>query len=184
MQENRLEERIAALEKRVRRLTTALTCLLALTLFTASVAWAPRFPDVLRAHAIILSDGAGRDRILIGAPIPEPAGARIAPSIGMAIRDSTGAERFGVGVFPSGNVIMGFDAPQPPGSHGNPERINIVAGSDGLANIRFLNRKSSVAGYLQLSDDENLYLQMTAVSSRDTVWRQVGAVNDTIVRRP
>jgi hypothetical protein len=43
-------------------------------------------------------------------------------------------------------MAMGFDAPEIPGTRGNRERINIVAGPNGLANIRFLNRQSAVAG--------------------------------------
>ena len=177
------DARVAKLEKRVRHLTIALASSVGLILWFGSVAWVRRESDVLKARALILTDSLGRERIVIGAPVPEPSGARIASSTGMIIRDTGGVERFGVGLFPNGMMVMGFDAPQVPGARGNRERINIVAGPDGLANIRFLNRKSAVAGYLALSDDDNLYLQMNAVSPRGAVWRQVGAVNDTIVVR-
>ncbi|SRR6266566_4691843 len=178
-----IDARVATLEKRVRYLTIALASSVALILWLGSVAWAPQVSDVLRARAIILTDSIGRERIVIGAPVPEPRGARIASSTGMIIRDTGGVERFGVGLFPSGMMVMGFDAPEIPTTRGNRERINIVAGPDGLANIRFLNRKSTVAGYLALSDDDNLYLQMNAASPRGAVWRQIGAVNDTVVVR-
>ena len=175
--------RVAALEKRVHYLTGVVTCLIALLVVLGTAAWARQDTPVLRARAIVLTDSLGRERIVIGAPVPEPSGARIAPTTGMVIRDTGGVERFGVGLFPDGMMSMGFDAPRIPGSHVNRERINIVAGPDGLANIRFLNRESGVAGYLALSDDDNLYLQMNAMSPKGAVWRQVGAVNDTIVVR-
>jgi hypothetical protein len=173
--------RIASLERRVQLLTGAVTCFTVLFIALGTTAWARQDSNVLRARAIILTDSLGRERVVLGAPVPEPSGVRIAPTTGMVIRDTGGVERFGVGLFPDGMMSMGFDAPRLPGSHVNRERINIVAGPDGLANIRFLNRKSGVAGYLALSDDDNLYLQMNANSPKGAVWRQVGAVNDTTV---
>jgi hypothetical protein len=186
MSQSSVEDRILALEKRVRRLAIGLGLTSAVAITLVSIAWRPApQTDVLRARAIILSDSAGRERVVIGAPVPEPAGARIAPNTGMIIRDSTGAKRFGLGVFPNGMMSMGFDAPQIPGVRGNRERINIVAAPNGLASIRFLNRKSLVAGYLLLDgDDDNLYLQMEAKSPKGSVWRQIGALRDTTIVRP
>jgi hypothetical protein len=175
--------RIAALEKRVQYLTGAVAALLAILVILGTAAWMHQDASVLRARAIVLTDSLGRERIVLGAPVPEPPGVRIAPTTGMVIRDSDGVERFGLGLFPDGMMSMGFDAPRIPGVHVNRERINIVAGPNGLANIRFLNRKSGVAGYLALTDDDNLYLQMNAMSAKGAVWRQIGAVNDTIVVR-
>jgi hypothetical protein len=79
---------------------------------------------------------------------------------------------------------MGFDAPRGTGDDRNRERINIVADSRGGASIRFLNRQTSVAGYLLLSSDDNLYLQMEASSPAGRVWRQIGALRDTTIVHP
>jgi hypothetical protein len=140
-------------------------------------------PNVLRARGLVIVDSAGRERILMGAPIPEQRG-RIEPGTGMVIRDTTGAERFGVTLFPSGHMGMGFDAPRGTGDDRNRERINIVADARGGASIRFLNRKTAVAGYLILANDDNLYLQLEAPVPAGSVWRQIGAVRDTVIVRP
>lgn len=69
--------RVRRLEARVRRLTTALVALVvlavgALTLGANRIATG----DVLRARALILVDEEGRERIALGAPIPELEGRR------------------------------------------------------------------------------------------------------------
>jgi hypothetical protein len=81
--------------------------------------------DVLRARAVIIVDERGAERIVMGAPIPEPAGRRIGQVTGMAINDLAGAERFGVGVFENGNLAMGFDAPRRSDYSSTHERINM-----------------------------------------------------------
>lgn len=155
--------RVAALEKRVRTLSVLGVSICLLLIFITSAWTRHQQPSVIRARGLIIVDSVGRDRILMGSPIPEDRG-RIEPSTGLAIRDTTGAERFGLGLFPSGRMGMGFDAPRGTGDDRNRERINIVADSRGGASIRFLNRQTSVAGYLLLSSDDNLYLQMEASS--------------------
>ncbi len=40
------------------------------------------------------------NRMVMGAPVPEPEGQRVSPMTGLVIRDADGAERFGVGLFP------------------------------------------------------------------------------------
>ena len=176
--------RLGLLEKRVRALTLGLAVSLTLLIVLITSAWTrDQEPTILRARGLIIVDSMGRERILMGSPIPEDRG-RIEPSTGLAIRDTTGAERFGLGLFPSGQMGMGFDAPRGTGDDRNRERINIVADSRGGASIRFLNRQTGVAGYLLLGSDDNLYLQMEASSSAGRVWRQIGALRDTTIVRP
>src|SRR3989442_15996241 len=87
--------------------------------------------DTIRTKVIILEAAEGRKLIVLGAPIPEPPGARLAPSTGMIILDTNGVERFGVGPFPNGMVTTGFDAPRGTGDERNRERINLTAASNG-----------------------------------------------------
>jgi hypothetical protein len=65
-----MEERIAGLERQVRRLRVAVGLLLAGVGLDALVAFSPRQePRILRAEGIVIVDAQGRDRILIGAPV-------------------------------------------------------------------------------------------------------------------
>ena len=178
-------DRLAKLEGQVRLLRTglALTFVTFLALGTLALNSAQQQTDVIRARGLIITDSAGRERILVGAPIPEQRG-RIEPGTGLAIRDTTGAERFGLTLMPSGQMGMGFDAPRGTGDDRNRERINIVADRAGGANIRFLNRKTGVAGYIVLGSDDNMYVQFQAQKGDSSIWRQIGAVGDTIVVRP
>lgn len=70
--ENRLLARLAELEKRqlrMQRYVWILSSALLLALLALGTTPAQRF-DIIRAKGIILEDEQGRDRILIGAPIP------------------------------------------------------------------------------------------------------------------
>ncbi len=132
-----------------------------------------------RGRALVIVDSMGRERIIMGGPIPEPAGARIAPSTGLAIRDTAGAERFGMGLFPDGRFVMGFDAPPGAGDDRNRERITILADQRGGAHIRFLDRRTAVRGYLMLGDDNNVYLQLMGDSASKRFVRRIGVFGDT-----
>jgi hypothetical protein len=179
MESDAAKDRITRLERRVRQLTLSIALVSGLLLVLASAAWKSAQSDILKARALILVDSAGRERVILGAPIPEPPG-RIAPSTGMIIRDTAGVERFGLGLFPNGRMGMGFDAPAGKGDDRNRERINIVADENGGASIRFLNRKTLVAGYLLLGADDNLYLQLQTRTPTRDVMRRIGVLGDTV----
>jgi hypothetical protein len=140
---NALYARILHLEsqaKRSRRWTfAAIACSIALFSIAAR-AYAP--PDVLTVRGLIVVDAAGRSRISIG----DMPGNRRAVSVGMAIRDTLGDERFGVALAADGLMGMGFDAPRAAGNDANRERINVSAGANGLASIRFLDRETIPRG--------------------------------------
>jgi hypothetical protein len=52
----------------------------------------------IRTHTLIIEDAQGRDRLVLGAPVPDmKGGGRISPSVGLVINDPDGLERFGVG---------------------------------------------------------------------------------------
>src|SRR5690348_7844175 len=60
--------------------------------------------DVLKTQLLIVQDAHGRDRIRLGAPLPD--GRQYA---GMQILNGEGLEQFGLGLKPDGAVSMGFD---------------------------------------------------------------------------
>jgi hypothetical protein len=120
---------------------------------------------VLKTRGVIIVDDQNRQRVIMGAPVPDPPkeGKRVNPAHGMIILDPEGYERFGVGLMDNGQMGMGFDAPPGTGDDRNRERLHFVADKDGGAMIRFLNRKTSVPGWLRLGDDDKLYLEFIDV---------------------
>jgi hypothetical protein len=121
---------------------------------------------VLKTRGVIIVDEQNRQRVILGAPVPDsPAEGkkRINPAHGMIILDPEGYERFGVGLMDNGQMGMGFDAPPGKGDDRNRERLHFVADKDGGAMIRFLNRKTSVPGWLRLGEDDKLYMEFIDV---------------------
>jgi hypothetical protein len=121
---------------------------------------------VLKTRGVIIVDEQNRQRVILGSPVPDPpveGRKRVSPGHGMIILDPEGYERFGVGLMDNGQMGMGFDAPPGKGDDRNRERLHFVADKDGGAMIRFLNRKTSVPGWLRLGEDDKLYLEFIDV---------------------
>lgn len=171
-----LRTRIESLEIQIRRkrqCTIALVIGVAALWFSASVGDA-QDTRVVRVRTLIVEDENGRDRVVLGAPVPDPKqGRRASPSVGLVINDPDGLERFGVGLQANGRMAMGFDAPPGTGDPRNRERINIVADATGGAYIRFLNRKTFVPGRLILDDKDEFYLEFLDFPEGKTISRRI-----------
>lgn len=146
-------------------------------------------PQVIRARGLVLVDEQGRDRIIMGAPVPDPpnAGKRISPAHGMIILDPQGYERFGVGLMDNGQMGMGFDAPiDPANPKKNPERLHFIADANGGAMIRFLNRQTGVPGWIRLGDDDKLYLEFIDVQKdkNKVIKRQLSVDGEKMIEQP
>jgi len=105
----------AALERAIRRQLramqwmTAVALVVALTAIgascrasTASAAPEADAPtsDILRARGLVIVDEHGVERLVLGAPVPDPgSGERAAPLFGMIINDASGGERGGYGTI-------------------------------------------------------------------------------------
>lgn len=143
---------------------------------------------VIKTRGLIIVDEQGRERVLLGAPVPDPPhqGKRISPGHGMIILDPQGYERFGVGLMDNGQMGMGFDAPRGTGDDRNTERLHFVADAKGGAMIRFLNRKTSVPGWLRLGEDDKLYLEFIDVQKEKNkvVRRRLSMAGDETVEEP
>ncbi len=63
-------DRIEKLEREQRRLRRYALSVSALLLVAAVAAFVPREQEIIRARGIVIVDNAGRERILIGAPVP------------------------------------------------------------------------------------------------------------------
>jgi hypothetical protein len=177
-----LELRVATLARQVRGLQLALGAILvAVPGLLVSIDASAQDPKTLRLRSLVIEDEAGRNRIVMGAPIPEPEGRRISPSVGLAINDENGAERFGVGLQANGRMVMGLDAPPGTGDDRNRERITLVADQKGGAYIRFLDRKTLVPGRLVLDDDDRLYLEFRGMKDGKATARRIGLNGEEII---
>jgi hypothetical protein len=175
-----LQHRVSSLELRLRRMQQVAlfaglsTMALALTAF---VKGAPT-PDLVRTRQLIIVDAVGRDRIVLGAPMRDNF-QRMSPSSGLAIRDTAGNERFGLGLTDNGDVSMGFDASRCTSTPCNPERINIGAYADGSARIRFLDSQTGVAARMELAADDRVYLRFMKVTRDSVRTRSLSIQGDT-----
>lgn len=170
-------ERVVRLERRQRLLGIMCVGLVIVTI--SAVTWpsvsAQGQPAVLRARGLIIVDDQGRERIVIGSPVPDPKeGKRLNPSTGMVINDVNGYERFGLGLTQDNRMGMGFDAPPGKGDGRNRERINIVADENGGSYVRFLNRKTGVVGRLILDASDQFYLEFLDFPDGKVLSRRIG----------
>jgi hypothetical protein len=182
-----LTTRIIRLERRVRLLggIALAAAVAAIGAATLPAVRAQAQPAVLRARGLIVVDDQGRERIMIGAPVPNPKeGMRSSPSTGLVINDAAGYERFGVGLFDDNRVVMGFDAPPGKGDDRNRERINLVADGAGGAYVRFVNRKTAVPGRLILDAADQFYLEFLDFPEGKVLSRRIGFKGDQIVELP
>jgi hypothetical protein len=157
-----LSERLMIVERQLRShrvaLVAAVVIASAVLVTRASSVGASQDQGIQRTRGLVIEDALGKDRIVIGAPVVEPAG-RISPCTGLRINDPQGVERFAACLFNDGRVVVGLDAPVGKGDDRNRERITLVADAEGGAYVRFLNRKTGVPGRLVLGADDKLYLE-------------------------
>ncbi|WP_420130071.1 hypothetical protein [Longimicrobium sp.] len=180
-----LLQRVDALERQARR-SRALSLGLGTLLAVVSLgAWItpPGTADVLRARTLIIEDERGRDRVVIGAPMPSGMGTtRISPSTGIMINDTAGHERFALGLQETGQMSMGFDAAPGNGDPRNPERLNLGVDVNGNGFVRYLDKGTGLAGYLGLRPDNRVWLEFLQVSADSVIRRRVGLQGDQMVR--
>jgi hypothetical protein len=170
-----LQARVEDLDRRLRRTRRLALGCAAVTAAVLLGAAAPKGPDVLRVRGLVVVDDKGRERVVLGAPIPDRPGARrVSPAAGLAVYDPAGLERFGVGLLDDGRMAMGFDAPKGKGDDRNRERITLEADAEGGATLRFLNRKTFTPGRLRLGEDDRLWLEFLDVRPDKVVRRRLG----------
>jgi hypothetical protein len=176
-----LRQQVAGLQRQlkgIRRMSAA--CLMLLTVATAA-AWrrGPRAQDPIRTRLLIIQDEQGRDRMFVG-NIPDKR-----RQLGIAVQDSTGHERFGMGLKQNGAIGMGFDAPPGTGDDRNRERINMWADENGGAAIRFLDRTTRVKSLWYLDKDNRAWLEFSDRIGKEWVRKRIGfsgpeTVKDTL----
>ena len=171
------QDRITALEHECRRLRAGLVVLgvvLVATLTTLHPT-AQQSAEVLRVRGLIVEDDAGRQRVVLGAPIPEN---RQTTRTGLKILDETGVERLGMNLLSNNSMVLGLDAPAGTGLDANKERITLVADAKGGASITFKDRRSYVVSRMYLDSDNRTWLQFTDYTQDPSPMRQVGLTGD------
>src|SRR2546423_4915562 len=152
-----LAARIARLEGAMRRMRLiALLAGMALltTWVIGAVPSSQRQQSVLRAKMFIVEDSQGRERIVLGAPMPDGR-----QYIGMKILNQDGAEQFGLGLKPDGSVSMGFDTKPGVGDARNRERLNMGVTASGQGWIRYLDNRTRARLRLALDSADTPALQ-------------------------
>lgn len=181
-----LARRVESLERTVRRGRLVSAGLAAVLVAVALGGWVagPRTQEVVRARTVIIEDARGRDRVVLGAPVPDALGTRrIASAMGMVINDSAGHERFGLGLMEeTGVMTMGFDAAPGDGDPRNRERLNMGVDEDGMGYVRYLDKRTGLAGYLGLRVDDRVWLEFLYVTADSVARRRLGLAGDETVR--
>ena len=87
------ETRVRVLERQLRWMQVLLTIVVLAVAVSAffSGAVQAQHQKALRLRTLVVEDAAGRDRIVFGAPLPDPQG-RVSPSTGMVINDPEGVD--------------------------------------------------------------------------------------------
>lgn len=175
-----LAARIERLERTVRRMRFLASA--------AAIGWlgtwligATRPPqvgeNVLRARTFIVEDDQGRERIVLGAPMPDGR-----QYVGMKILNAEGAEQFGLGLKPDGSVGMGFDTRAGVGDARNRERLNMGVTATGQGWIRYLDNHTRARLRLVLDSSDAPVLQLLDWPDDQRILvRQLGFARDTIL---
>ena len=174
-----MDARVRLLERQVRtlKMTATTVAVLAVTLAVVPRPLAQQATDTLRVRQLIVEDGDGRSRIVLGY-LDAPGNTQ---RIGIRINDPKGVERFGLSYRENGSMGMGFDAPPGTGDDRNRERINLIADEKGGAQIRFLDRRTSVVSRFYLDEENRAWLSFSDFTRTPAVIRRYGLAGEEVV---
>jgi hypothetical protein len=175
-----LVARIEQLERTVRRMRFLVSAVAIgwVGTWLIGATWPPQTgANVLRARAFIVEDAQGRERIVLGAPMPDGR-----EYVGMKILNAEGAEQFGLGLKPDGSVGMGFDTRAGVGDSRNRERLNMGVTATGQGWIRYLDNHTRARLRLVLDSSDAPVLQLLDWPDDQRILvRQLGFGRDTIL---
>ena len=126
--------------------------------------------DTIRTRLLVIEDGQGRERIVLGAPMSDER-----QYVGMKILNADGAERFGLGLKPDGSVSMGFDAKPGVGNPANRERLNMGVSITGRGWIRYLDNQTRARMWVTLDSTDSPWVQFLEwADDQHILVRQIG----------
>jgi hypothetical protein len=173
---NLLTARVEKLERRVRglRLLASAAGIALLATWLLGATPTPQ-SDVIRAKVLIIEDAEGRERIVLGAPMPDRR-----QVVGMKILNADGAEQFGLNIKPDGSVGMGFDVKPGVGDPRNRERLNLGVTARGRGFIRYLDNKTRARLWIVLDSADSPVVQfLDWPDDQKIAVRQIGFAGDT-----
>ncbi|NIM49130.1 MAG: hypothetical protein GTO22_07695 [Gemmatimonadales bacterium] len=164
--------RVEWLERTIRRtrLFAAMAGIGLLATWLTGAVQGPERQDTIRTKLLVIEDAEGRDRIVLGAPMPD--GRQYA---GMKILNPDGAEQFGLGLKADGSVSMGFDTRPGVGHPGNRERLNMGVTATGQGWIRYLDNQTRARIFVRLDSTDTPWVQfLDWPDEQRIVVRQIG----------
>jgi hypothetical protein len=171
--ESVLLSRLEDIERRARRARTlaagAIIGLLATWLVGAGFTPRKVQDGTLRTRILVIEDEDGRDRIVLGAPMPD--GRQVT---GMKILNPEGWEQFGLSLKHDGGVSMGFDAQPGVGDQRNPERLNLGVTATGQGWIRYLDNQTRARLWVQLDSEDEPWVRFLDWSDQEIAVRKIG----------
>jgi hypothetical protein len=174
-------DRVERLERQVRVLqsVTVVAAVLLVGVAVMPDSHAQQPASMMRLRQLVVEDADGRSRMVLGY-LDAPGNIR---RFGIRLNDPNGAERFGVAYMENGAMVMGFDAPPGTGDDRNRERINVVADEEGGAQIRFLDRRTSVVSRMYLDEQNRAWLSFSDFTQKPAYIRRYGLTGEEVLRR-
>jgi hypothetical protein len=178
-----LSARLELLERAMRRtrlFAVAAGVGLVGTWLTGAARWQePQRRQPIRTTHLVIEDAQGRDRIVLGAPMPDGR-----QYVGMKILNADGAEQFGLGLKPDGSVGMGFDVRPGVGNPANRERLNLGVTATGQGWIRYLDNQTRARLWVRLDSTDTPWVQfLDWPDDRRILVRQIGFAGERNVER-
>lgn len=135
--------------------------------------------DTVRTKLVVVEDAQGRDRIVLGAPMPDGR-----QYVGMKVLNPDGAEQFGLGLKSDGSLSMGFDTKPGVGNPANRERLNIGVTATGQGWIRYLDNQTRVRMWVSLDSGDTPSVQFLDWPDNERILvRQVGFSGEKTLER-
>lgn len=165
--------RLEKVEKSARRARLiavgAVAGLIATWTLGASAADPQTQDGVVRARVLVIEDEGGRDRIVLGSPMPD--GRQVT---GMKILNPDGAEQFGLSLKADGGMSMGFDVQPGVGDERNRERLNLGVNATGQGWIRYLDNQTRARMWVSLDSEDEPWVRFLDWSDDEITVRKVG----------
>lgn len=144
-----VEDRIAGLERALRRTRLTLRSLLAGLCLSAAVGFThdgAQTSDEVRTRRLVIVDDSGHVRIVLA---QDPAATqRMARATGLTLYDDQGSERGGFVTMGDGSVVLGMDAPRGVGAPMR-DRIGLKVAPDGSAYVMLIDNQTRAVAKLE-----------------------------------
>lgn len=138
--EQQIVEEVRRLRRTVRLMGAGLIGISGLFLAGATVVTSAQDGEDLRVRSLTIVDERGVERVVLGAPVPNPGqGQRIAPAYGIVLNGPDGEERGGYATNDTGEAFLTLD------SRNGREVFKVVANPDAGASLFLLHSAGAAA---------------------------------------